>query len=155
MAKQFTVLQGNQKLMARLGIYSYHLSEPTNHFFKSYGTYYILFSLPVTMIIPSLVFTYINRTVNLNLAIEATFLAVAGIQAFGMFINTGLNMKRIKLLHLKLQTIVDQGIYVVNYAISYIVFSMTSLLFLFQPPKERCLKYSGKLNKSVESSRIG
>lgn len=106
---KFNVLENNQRLMIPLGIYPHQLSESTNSFFKSFSTYYILSSLLFTMIIPALTFMCKNRTSNVNLVIATILVAVAGIQSFGLFFNTGLKMKAVKQLHLKLQGIVDEG----------------------------------------------
>lgn len=47
---------------------------------------------------------------NIELVLDGTILAVAGIQLGGMYLSTLLNMKKVKELHLLLQGIVDKGL---------------------------------------------
>lgn len=103
----FKVLKHNQTLMAWLGIHSYRLTETNNEFFKSFGTYYILFSIVSVFMISSAytaLFSFEFQTV-----IQAWLLVVAGLQSGGMFLSIGLQMKKIKMLQSKLQEIVNKG----------------------------------------------
>lgn len=106
MAK-FNVLESNQSFMAKLGIYSYKLTEPVNKFFKSFMTYYMLFSLILICVILSAMGVYVNWP-NIVMVLEAFLTVVTGSQCAGIFISLGLNMKKIKTVHLKLQEIVDE-----------------------------------------------
>lgn len=103
----FKVLKHNQSLMEFIGIHSYHLTEPTNDFFKSFGTYYILFSI-VSVFLISSAYTAIFSS-EFQTGIQAWLLVIAGLQSGGMFLSIGLEMQRIKTLQLKLQAIVDEG----------------------------------------------
>lgn len=105
--KTFKVLKHNQTLMSWLGIHSYHLTETTNEFFKSFGTYYILLSI-VSIFIVSSGYTALFSS-EFQIVIQATLLVVAGSQSGGMFLSIGLQMKKIKILQLKLQGIIDGG----------------------------------------------
>lgn len=105
MAK-FNVLKINQMYMARIGIYSYRLTEQTNEFYKSIAAYYICFFL-IGLSISTCVFVFENLS-NFNEATVAILSAIGGLQAVGMFISIGLKMKKVKVLHLKLQEIVDK-----------------------------------------------
>lgn len=101
------VLKNNQTLMAWLGINSHRLTEATNEFFKSIGTYYILLTVFFIFIISSAYTQAVSS--QFTTVIQAWLLIVAGLQSGGMFISIGLQMKNIKILHLKLQEIVDEG----------------------------------------------
>lgn len=103
---KFTVLQSNQNLMARLGIGSHCLKSSRNEFFHSIPALCIT-SITITFTIISCgIFIYKNLS-NYESVIDAASCSFAGLQACGMFLSTGLNMKNVKLLHLKLQDIVD------------------------------------------------
>lgn len=104
---KFKVLKHNQSLMAWLGIHSYRLTEPSNEFYKSFGTYYILISI-VSVFLISSAYTALFSS-DFQTVIQAWLLVVAGIQSGGMFISIGLEMKTIKRLQLKFQEIVDKG----------------------------------------------
>lgn len=99
------ILKNNQTLMSWLGISSHRLTEPTNEFFKSIGTYYILLAVFFIFIISSAYTQAVSS--NFTTVIQAWLLIVAGLQSGGMFISVGLQMKNIKILHLKLQGIVN------------------------------------------------
>lgn len=106
--EKFEVLMYNQMLMSKIGIYSYHLTDQTNEFFKSFATYYMLFSVFVIDTAASAMGIYENKD-NLELVLEATLTVIAGIQCGGMYLSIGFNMKSVKALHLILQGIVDEG----------------------------------------------
>lgn len=95
--------------MAIFGIYSYHLTEPTNEFYTSIGSCYVIFWNIVFLSISSAIFCYQN-VIHLDLVLRNVSLVVGGIQAAGMFISVGINMKTVKKFHLKLQQLVDEGI---------------------------------------------
>ena len=107
MAK-FNVLQYNQRFMAKIAIHSYRLTEPTNEFFKSPVPFIILFLLSVGHVISSGVFVYRNFR-QFEVALQAIFVMIGGFQGLGMYLSVGLKMKKVKLLQLKLQQIVDEG----------------------------------------------
>lgn len=103
------VLKYNQIFMTPLGLYSYRLTEPINEFYTSIAPYYIAFFVFIFLTFSTAVFTFQNVS-QINLALQNVSLFIAGIQCAGMYINIGNNMKNIKVLHLKLQGIVDTGI---------------------------------------------
>lgn len=105
---RFKVLEYNQIFMAWMGIHSYRLTEPTNEFFNSPATYYVFFVTIVFSISSSAIFVFRNLS-NFQSSLGACLLVIAGLQNGGLFLSTGLNMKRIKVLHLKLQELVDGG----------------------------------------------
>ena len=107
MAK-FKVHKYNQAFMARMGIHSYNLTDPTNEFFKSFETYYHLFVVIAFFIIASSVYVYVNWP-NLEVILEPTLVVMSGILYGGTYLSVGLNMRKVKLLHLTLQQIVDEG----------------------------------------------
>lgn len=108
--KEFKVLEYNQISMRWAGIHSKDLYKPTNEFFKSFATYYILFSVISFTIGSSAVFVY-KYSSNFEVVSEPSLIVIAGSQAAGMFLSVGLNMKKIKILHIKLQEIVDESKY--------------------------------------------
>lgn len=93
--------------MARFGIYSYHLTEPTNEFFASSTAYYVLFFSVLS--IGSCAMSMYNDFTNLMTTLEAVVIIVAVSQGLGAFITLGYKMQEIKRLHLHLQSIVDNG----------------------------------------------
>lgn len=108
MAK-FNVLESNQAYMAWLGIYSYHLTEPSNEFFKSIVACFFMFNSSV-MIIGSSILFIIKYISEVQAVLGAFKIAISGIQCGGMHFSVGIKMKLVKALHLKLQQIVDEGI---------------------------------------------
>lgn len=104
---KFNVLQLNQALMARFGIYSYRLTQPTNEFFSSISTYYILFFSILS--IGSCAMSMYRHFTNLMTTLEAVVIIVAVSQGLGAFINLGYKMQEIKILHLELQSIVNNS----------------------------------------------
>lgn len=101
------VLKHNQTYMAWLGIYPYHLTEPTMESHKHILAYHNLI-FPIFSIVSSAVFVYENPS-ELQAVLETILVMIALYQAECTFLNTALQMKNIKLLHLKLQAVVDQG----------------------------------------------
>lgn len=105
---QFNVLQYNQSFMAKIGIHSYRIAEPTNEFLQSPIAFFIPFVLIVCHVISSAVFISQNSQ-QFEAVLQAIFLMIAGIQSLGMYFSVGLKMKEVKILQLKLQQIVDEG----------------------------------------------
>lgn len=114
MAK-FKVLKYNQTLMSWQGIHSMDLTEPTNEFHRSPGSYYVVFTL-FAFVITSAVRIH-GYWPEIELILKPCSVAFGGVQCVGMFICIGFQMKRIKALHLELQRIIDQGICHINYKI--------------------------------------
>lgn len=107
----FQVLKMSQAFLSRLGIYSYRLTEPINEFFSSFSTYYILCNLTFTLI-SSTTFIY-QSSCELKITLQLWLIIIGAIQCSGMYLNIGLKMRQVKVLHLKLQEIVDVGLYFV------------------------------------------
>lgn len=84
------------------------LNKPSNEFFKSFATYYVLFSVISFTIGSSAVFVY-KYSSHFEVVSEPCLIVIAGLQAVGMFVSVGLKMKQIKVLHIKLQEIVDES----------------------------------------------
>lgn len=108
--KRFKVLLNNQAYMARLGIYSYDLNNPTNEeFFKHFMSYYILGAATICCI-SSAEFIHQNLT-EVKQSLNAFKIIISALQFGGMFLYVGLNLEKVKALHLKLQEIIDTGKY--------------------------------------------
>lgn len=105
---KFRVLAYNQDFMARLGIHSHRLTDPTNEFFKSFATYYNLFIGITFNVIGSTVMVY-KYWPDLDIILEPCTIVMGGLQCVGLYLSIGLKMEVIKMLHLQLQKIVDQG----------------------------------------------
>lgn len=105
--QKLKVLQYNKGFMTFFGIYSSNLMKPTNEFFKS-SIVYILFGMVGLCISLSALGIYENQ-LKFKLVLDALLTLISGIQCGGMFINLGLGMEKIRIFHLKLQKIVDQG----------------------------------------------
>lgn len=103
------VLEMSQAFMARLGIYSYRLTEPINEFFASFSTYYILYNLTFTWI-SSVTFLYQSSS-ELKITLQLWLIIIGAFQCSGMFLSVGIKMKQVKALHLKLQGLVDAGLF--------------------------------------------
>lgn len=106
--ERFKVHKYNQALMVPLGIHSYNLTDPSNDFFKSFANFFIPFMLVTFYMISSGAFVYLNWP-NLEIIIEPFLVIMAGSIFGGMYLSVGLNMRKVKFLHLKLQQIVDEG----------------------------------------------
>lgn len=104
----FQVLENNQAYMAWLGIYSYKLTEPTNEFFKSIVAWFFMFNSFVMIIISSILFI-IKYISDIQGCLGAFKIAISGIQCGGMHLSLGLKMKKVKILHLKLQEIINES----------------------------------------------
>lgn len=104
---KFKVLKYNQIFMSWLGIHSKHLNEPTNEFFKSFRSYYVL--IIMTIAILSCGRYFFTNLSEVQMALGALKIGWAGVQCIGMFIGIGLKMEQIKAMHLKLQEIVDEN----------------------------------------------
>lgn len=107
MAK-FKVLQYNQSFMEKLGIHSYRINVPTNEFLSS-SSFLILFILSVFSITSSAAYVFKNYW-QFEAAMQSMFVIIAGIQCGGMYLSVGLKMKKVKILQIELQKIVDEGI---------------------------------------------
>lgn len=94
--------------MSWLGLYSHHLNEPTNEFFKSFVALWTFFIM-VLAIITSFWYMLDNWSIHVKQSLGAFKIAFAGIQSGGMFLSIGMKMGAIKTLHLKLQEIIDKG----------------------------------------------
>lgn len=121
--EKFKVLEYNQISMGWLGIHSKNLNEPTNEFYSSFIAFYVLFNVVSFTIMSSAVYMYLNIN-HFEIISESGLVAIAGVQAAGMFLSIGMNLNKIKRLHLTLQEIVDKGmeriiqsILLVNYLI--------------------------------------
>lgn len=106
--EKFKVLEYNQISMGWLGIHSKHLDRPTNEFYTSFTAYYVLFNVVAFTIISSVVYMYLNIE-HFEIISESGLVAIAGVQVAGMFLTIGINLKKVKLLHITLQEIVDKG----------------------------------------------
>ena len=106
---KFKVLKNNQSYMSYLGIYSNRLTEPTNEFFKSFGCYLNVTAM-VTAFIGCIVFVSKYHSSDVNGALGSFKLCFSASQCLGAFLGIGLNMIKVKALHLELQRIVDEGI---------------------------------------------
>lgn len=101
---KFTVLELNRKIMIRAGLL---LNESTNGFFKSINTYFILFFI-IGYFVSAATFVIEVATQYADI-MDLCFVAVGAFQSFGMYINVGLQMRKIETLLIKLQKIVDEG----------------------------------------------
>lgn len=114
---KFKVFEHNHALMTKLGIHSYHLTEPTNDFFKSFATYAYLF-VAVAFYTISTAFYIILKVEEFDDALDPCFVLIGGLQFGGMYVAIGLKMIKVKAVQLVLQEIVDDGKYF-QYHISY------------------------------------
>lgn len=125
---KFKVLKNNLKYMTHLGIYSDNLTEPTNEFFESISSYYVLISI-ILAFTASAVFILKNSS-DVKPSLGAMKICVGVVQCGGMFLGIGLKMIKVKALHLKLQSIVDEG-NLINYIHAYFFFLISFFCFIF------------------------
>lgn len=105
---KFQVLKYNQAIMARLGLYSYRLSEPSNEFFYSLASYYFLLAGEILSVLTSALFVY-KHWPQFNIVSQPCLIIIGSSVCFGIFLSVGLKLKSITTLHLKLQEITDEG----------------------------------------------
>lgn len=104
----FKVLKYNKMIMTKLGMHPNSSDESIIELLKSPFAYYILIVIIGYDIMTSAVFAVANHD-HLNNIFEHILVIVASTQAAAMFLNIGLKMKSVKLLHLKLQEFVGKG----------------------------------------------
>lgn len=95
--KRIEVLKYNQIFMSWIGIYSYRLTEPTNEFIKSKIAFLFVTTVSYTDV------------AEFQVVLVAVAVIIGAAQTGGAYTNVGLKMKQVKVLHLKLQEIVDEG----------------------------------------------
>lgn len=105
----YKVLDINKVLKARIGIFSHHLTDRTNDFFKSYPSYHVLFFVTCGFITSSTLFVCTHLT-EFGLALQTACIVIAGYQCLGMFLGVGLKLHKVKEFHRTIQNIVDEGI---------------------------------------------
>lgn len=108
MSSSSKVLELNELIMVRLRIYTRQLTDPNSDFFKSITVYYIAFNM-LAFIATSVAFSYQNLT-NFIVVLRTAMVIVGTSQALGMFLCIGCKIIKIKMLHQKLQAIVDQTV---------------------------------------------
>lgn len=106
--EKLKVLKYNQAYMTHLGLYSNHLTKPTNELFKSLFYYYVSLTSTASLL-GGAAFIYENPN-DVKPALGAFKIAFSAIQCYGMYLGIGLNVIIVKALHLKIQQIVDEGI---------------------------------------------
>lgn len=112
----YRVLDINKVLKARIGIYTYRLTDPSYDFFKSYPSYHALFFLTMGFISSSALFVCTHLS-QFGLALQTACIVIAGFQCLGMFLGVGLNMEKVKSFHRTLQEIVDEGNFIAAFSI--------------------------------------
>lgn len=106
----FKVLKLNELMMVWIRIYSKPStvdSIPTKDFFRSTTAYNISLHI-VGFIATSAVFLYQNKS-DAAAALPTVMVIVGTSQALGMFLCVGCKIDKVKMLHQKLQAIVDQA----------------------------------------------
>lgn len=91
-----------------LGICSHRLNENTNEFLTTFNGYFFLVGFIGPLCGCSVAYIYENFS-DLTTVTNALIVLSAGIASAGSYASIGLNMKTVKLLHNKLQKIVDDG----------------------------------------------
>lgn len=103
----FQVLKYNQAIMAPFGIYPYRMTGPCNEFYTSFGSYYIITFLMAFLVLSSILVS--KNIENTALALEVSCTIIGEMQAAGMFMSIGLQLKNIRALHITLQDLIDKG----------------------------------------------
>lgn len=106
---KFKVLNLNEYILTQLGIFSNQNSEKQSDvFFKSPRVCYILL-ISGSFIISSLSFAYRNSA-QITVALRTYTFTLGSSQGFFMFICFGLNITKVRAVHLKLQEFVDKSL---------------------------------------------
>lgn len=103
--QKFEVLEQNKRFISWFGVHSYRLTEPTNDFFMSIRPYFIL-CISIIGVISGTVLIF-SEWPQIDKISGGTMLGVGCLQAFGALLSFGLNMKKVKKVHLQLQAIID------------------------------------------------
>lgn len=106
MSSPYKVLELNELVMVRLRIYTRQLTDPKSDFFESITMYYISFNM-LAFIATSVAFVYQNVS-NFMVVLRTLMVIVGTSQALGMFLYIGRKIIKVKMLHQKLQAIVDR-----------------------------------------------
>lgn len=104
----FRVLKYNHKFMVWMGIHSYRVGEPTNDSCKTFQTYYIACFMYLFVIANAIVIW--NKWPDIIGLSHPLLTAIGAIQVNGMFLCIRFELQTIKVLQIKLQEIIDQGI---------------------------------------------
>lgn len=107
---KFKVLKYNQSFMAKLGVHSYDLNEPKNEFFRSPSAFCIVLILCVFSITSTGFYAYEN-IMRFEAALQGLFVLIAAFQCLGMFVAVGLKKRQVKDVQLKLQHMIDEGMF--------------------------------------------
>lgn len=102
------VLKYSEIYLTFLGICSNRLNENTNEFLKTFNSYFFLVGFIGPLYGCSAAYIYENFS-DLTTVTNALIVLSAGVASVGSFVSVGLNMKNVKLLHNKLQKIVDDS----------------------------------------------
>lgn len=106
--KKIQVLKYNQAYMTKLGGYSYNLHEPTLEFYKAPFVYYGSVTLTFALVCSAI---YLHENLHeVKEALEAFKIFAAGFQSGICSLVLAFQLRKIKVLHLKLQALVDEGI---------------------------------------------
>lgn len=103
--EKFNVLERNAKFITSLGIHSYCFTEPINEFLRSFSSYCIIWVL-ITSVITSVVFIYMDWP-QMETVSRPIIVSLGCCQVGVMFSTFGLNMIKVKQVHLQLQKIID------------------------------------------------
>lgn len=105
---KFKVFDINKIIKARIGVFTYNLTDLKSKFFRTYANYYVLFFIISGFIISSSIFAYRNAS-DFIIAMRMCLVVLAGLQCLGMLLSIGLNKTRANELQNILQEIVDEG----------------------------------------------
>lgn len=102
----FEVLKYNANFMRwGLGIRPFRFSEQINEFFQSFSSFFWLLVVFCYML-SSIAFVYKNWP-QLEIIAASCIIVLGAVQTGGTFLSFGLKMEKVKMLHVKLQRIVD------------------------------------------------
>lgn len=105
----FKVLKFNEYILIQLGIFSnrFPTKSLTNPFFKSPQTYYIML-FAILFITSSILFVY-QHLAQFDATLRTCSIILECFQSFGMYLSFGLNSNKIRIVHIKLQELVDKS----------------------------------------------
>lgn len=84
------------------------IHEPTNEFMRYTVVSYICIAIIFSLLPASAIYVYLNLT-DFAKSTNALIIFMGAISGLGTFNTFGLNMKKIKLVYIRIQALVDKG----------------------------------------------
>lgn len=114
------VLKYNQTILTQMGLYPYRCTEPSAQLKSAlFAFYFLLWTEAIFGVFSSSAYIY-EHWPRLDIVSQPCLIVVGDSVCFVMVLSVGLKLKAVKVLHLKLQEIVDAG----EYFLLFLIFSV-------------------------------